>query len=97
MNIKNLDKYLDPPDEPEAEYCESCGEEMEILDNFDGQRYTKCVNQYCPDKHVGIMKEMAELIVDQAETIDELKTKIRRLEFKHWVDTVSKQVEEQNE
>ena len=96
MTIKNLDKYLDPPDEPEAEYCESCGEELEwenssILPLKGG---LKCTNPFCPDKHVGIMKEMAELIVDQAETIDKLKTKIRRLEFKHWVDTASKQVEE---
>lgn len=96
MTIKNLDNYLDPPDKPEAKCCESCGEEME-LENYSIlplKGGLKCTNPFCPDKHVGMMKEMAELIVDQAETIDELKTKIRRLEFERWVDTGSKQVEE---
>jgi hypothetical protein len=81
MTIKNLDKYLDPSDEPEVPLCESCGHEMPILDDFGGQKYVECVNLFCPDKHTGIAREMAELIVDQAETIDELKTKIRRLEL----------------
>lgn len=26
MTIKNLDKYLDPPDEPEIPLCEACGD-----------------------------------------------------------------------
>ena len=78
MTIKNLDKYLDPPDEPEAELCEACGHEMVEFVHGDGYY---CKNKFCPDKHVGIMKEMAELIVDQAETIDNLKAKIRRLEL----------------
>lgn len=79
MTIRNLDKYLDPPDEPEADLCESCGHEKEILDNFGGQRYTKCVNPYCPDKHEGIAKEMAETIVELVDTIDCLRAKIKAL------------------
>ena len=79
MTIRSLDKYLDPPDKPEAVLCESCGHEKEILDNFGGQRYTKCVNPYCPDKHEGIAKEMAETIVELVDTIDYLKAKIKAL------------------
>ena len=82
MTIKNLDKYLDPPDEPEVHLCESCGHKM-MQYLHDDEYY--CNNKFCPEKHIGILKEMAELIVDQAETIDELKTKIRRLERKHEV------------
>ena len=75
----NWDKYLDPPDGPEADICEACGHEKEILDNFGGQRYAECVNRYCPDKHEGIAKEMAETIVDLTETIEYLNAKIRNL------------------
>lgn len=79
MTIKNLDKYLDPPDEPEIPLCEACGHEMSSV--YPDGSDPHCFNRFCPDKHVGIMKEMAELIVDQAETIDSLKAKIRRLEL----------------
>ncbi len=83
MTIKNLDKYLDPPDEPEIPLCEACGHEMSSV--YPDGSDPHCFNRFCPDKYVGIMKEMAELIVDQAETIDELKTKIHRLESKYEV------------
>lgn len=84
MTIKNLDKYLDPPDKPEIPLCEACGHEMSSV--YPDGSDPHCFNRFCPDKHVGIMKEMAELIVDQAETIDELKTKIRRLERRLRID-----------
>lgn len=77
----NWDKYLDPPDFPETPICEVCGQDMPILDDFGGQKYVECVNSYCPDKHTGFAHVMALHIVDQAETIDRLKTKIRRLEL----------------
>lgn len=78
----SYDRWLTtPPDdnEPEIPICESCGHEKEILDNFGGQRYTKCVNPYCPDKHEGIAKEMAETIVELVDTIDCLRAKIKAL------------------
>lgn len=75
---KNWDKYLDPPDEPEAEFCETCGKEKPILDDFGGQKYKECVNPFCPIKHEGTALEMAERIVELEETIEELNIKIRR-------------------
>lgn len=48
--MSNPDNYYDPPDDEEMEYCEFCGQEVEILDDFDGAEYTRCVNQFCPEK-----------------------------------------------
>ena len=79
MTIKNHDRYYDPPDEPEAPICESCGYEMPILDDFGGQKYTECVNPFCPDKHTGIAKEMAERIVELEEENGLLRNKVRIL------------------
>lgn len=75
----NWDKYLDPPDEPEAQYCDGCGEEKEIIDNFGGQRYTKCVNPYCPYKHNGVAKLIANELADSRATIGDLKREILHL------------------
>lgn len=80
MPIKNLDKYLDPPDEPEAEYCESCGKEMEILDEFgEGGKYTKCINPLCPDKFSGSAKALAERIVELEDENAYLKRRVKHV------------------
>ena len=82
MPIKGLDKYLDPPDEPEAEFCESCGHEMEEIDNFgEGGRDMKCTNLLCPDKHTGAAKALAEHIVELEDIIERQKSKTKRLEW----------------
>lgn len=78
----NWDKYLDPPDEPEAEVCEACGHELEwenysILSLKGGLR---CTNRYCPDKHEGITEEMAEILVEMEYTIRRLEMKVKILE-----------------
>ena len=53
----NWDKYLDPPDEPEAVFCDECGEEMEYNKWGDWMRhYMECRNPFCPGKHDGIAK-----------------------------------------
>lgn len=83
----SYDRWLTtPPDdnEPEIPLCEACGHEMSSV--YPDGSDPHCFNRFCPDKHVEIMKEMAELIVDQAETIDGLKTKIHRLERKLKID-----------
>lgn len=81
--MTNLDKYLDPPDEPEAALCGHCNQEMEVLPPlYSKTSFYKCTNSYCPSKHEGIAKEMAEKILDLDDTIHRLKLKIRRLEQK---------------
>lgn len=69
----NWDKYLDPPDQPERIDCPYCGEEMEILEDFGGQKYTKCTNHFCPDKHDGVANEMAEKILELEYDLMRLK------------------------
>jgi len=59
--------YENPPDEPEAEYCEECGKELEVLDDFgEGGKYTKCINPYCPAKFDvnTTSRYMSQLIVE---------------------------------
>ncbi len=77
MNLRN-DRYLDPPDEPEAELCQSCGVEMEYtFRGFLDETY--CPNPLCPDKHSGVAKEMAELIVELRDEVDTLRLKVKIL------------------
>ncbi len=90
MNLRN-DRYLDPPDEPEAELCQSCGAEMEGLYFGDTQEFD-CLNPFCPDKHSGVAKEMAELIVELGEDVATLRVKIGLL--RRMIDTVSNNKEE---
>ena len=75
----NWDKYLDPPDEPEEEYCESCGEVMVEIDNFGGRRYMECVNKCCPEKHTGVARELAVDLADTKASLDEMKKKVKHL------------------
>lgn len=76
MSIKNLDRYFDPPDEPEIPICESCGKDME-LDFWGGG--TKCLNPLCPDKFTGAARALAEKIVELEEENSTLKSKCRFL------------------
>ena len=79
MNFANAhNRYLDPPDEPEAVFCEDCGEEMEVKEDLDGTHYTKCNNRYCPAKHEGVAREMAELLIGANETVKSLARRIKR-------------------
>ena len=80
MSIKSLDRYLDPPDEPEEIICETCGKSMEIIDNFgEGGRYTKCINALCPDKFSGSAKALAEKIVELEEDNSMLQARVNTL------------------
>jgi hypothetical protein len=75
----NWDKYLEPPDEPEAVYCESCGQEQVEIVVF-GKRTPVCTNPYCPDKHSGTAREMAEMVINLMEEVIGLRGEIKRLE-----------------
>ena len=74
------DQYLNPPDEPEAIYCESCGEEMEVKEDLDGTTYTKCNYKWCPAKFEGDAAEMAEMLIGANETIKSLASKVKQLQ-----------------
>lgn len=75
----NWDKYLDPPEEPEEEYCESCGEPMEVMGELFEKVYTKCSNLYCPSKHTGLALNMAIELADTKASLDEMKKKVNHL------------------
>jgi len=81
MPIKNLDKCLDPPDEPEGVICESCGKPMEILFIGNKPNSTLCQNALCPDKYTGNAKALAEHIVDLEDTIERQNSTIKRLKW----------------
>lgn len=73
-----------PPDIPEAVFCDECGDELEILDDFGGERYTECVNEFCPTKfdYRSISQQMAIILIEQEQDIEKLQVKIRQLEYK---------------
>lgn len=76
---KSHSQYLDPPEEPEAVFCEDCGKEMEQIDSFGGLRDMKCVNPYCPAKHEGVAKEMAEMLIGAEETVKSLALQLTNI------------------
>ncbi len=71
------DQYLTPPEEPEAVFCEDCGEEMIEIDSFGGARDMKCVYQFCPAKFEGDAREMAEMLRDTKEEAEMLACKLK--------------------
>lgn len=82
MEIINQGHYYDPPDEPEAEYCEECGEEL-----MDGD--SSCTNRYCPSKFDNdITRELAMEIVDLRTSLNEMKRKAES--WKNLYDYLSK-------
>ena len=66
------DSYLNPPDEPEAVFCEECGEEM-----TDGET---CKYQFCPSKFEGDAKEMAYMLIGATEEVKSLAQRLSRLD-----------------
>ena len=77
------DSYLNPPGEPEAVFCEECGNEMEEIDSFGGLRDMKCVYQFCPTKFEGDAKEMAYMLLGATEEAIALAQQLRRVKMKH--------------
>ena len=75
MNIKdgNIEDTRQPPDEPEAQFCEDCGEEMEEVHDWDGVSSHRCTNVMCPSKF-----NAGEVAFDMAVKIVELKDDLER-------------------
>ena len=85
MNDRDIEDTRQPPDEPEAVFCDDCGEEMEETWKwYQGKGMTlenlHCNNPFCPSQHEGIAKEMAELIVEQKDDIRRMKHRIKHFE-----------------
>ena len=75
MNIKdgNIEDTRQPPDEPEAQFCEDCGEEMEEDKWGDWMKhYMKCTNKFCPSKF-----NAGEVAFDMAEYLAEVEQDLR--------------------
>lgn len=78
--MKNFDSYYDPPDEPEAVICEECGQEEEIIHDWDGAEDSRCANPFCPAKFIDpTIKEMAEKLVDALDTVSRLEGRVKHL------------------
>jgi hypothetical protein len=79
-----------PPDEPEAVFCEDCGQEVEYRTDANGEDWNFCGNHLCPNKFDGKSKEMAILIVEQKESIESLQRTLKHIRNKliHMQDTL---------
>jgi len=74
MEDRNIEDTRQPPDEPEAQFCEDCGEEMEEDKWGDWMKhYMKCTNVMCPSKF-----NAGEVVFDLAVKIVELKGDLER-------------------
>ena len=72
MNDWDIEDTRQPKDEPEAEYCETCGQEIE---------YTECDNKFCPDKFSAkVVVQMAEHLVEVEQELSDLKVKFKMAE-----------------
>jgi hypothetical protein len=74
-------RWLDPPEEPEAVLCDDCGEEMEVKQDWKGNPYAKCKYQWCPGKFDGDAQELASMLIEANETIKHLREQVRRLKL----------------
>ena len=82
MNDRDIEDTRQPPDEPEAQFCEDCGEDMEY--HFGNKKtwddpYFTCNNIYCPGK---FWKETRAY--DMAVKIVELKDDLERAK-RRWI------------
>ena len=75
------DKYLDPPEEPEAQFCEDCGKEMVEGNWYQGRglklENLHCPNRYCPAKHTGIAQELAGELLRSEEITERLEVRVK--------------------
>lgn len=77
MRDMDIEDTRQPPDEPEAELCEDCGNELEDKwDRLCKEHTFRCVNPYCPAKHEGVAKEMAVVLSEVLEKNKRLKRKV---------------------
>jgi hypothetical protein len=86
MNDRDIEDTRQPPDEPEAKFCESCGEELdEESCSFLGN-YWKCPNPFCPTQFQAhnnpqVVMEMAVKLVEVLEENHILKARNNYLEL----------------
>ena len=91
MNIKdgNIEDTRQPPDEPEAQFCEDCGEEMEYrLYDIVATKFIKdgfrCNNPFCPDKFAiecgTTVIEMANHLVEVEQDLKYAKAALKYAE-----------------
>ena len=80
-NDWNLEDTRQPPEYPEAIFCDDCGEETEVIqDYWGGAESFVCKNPMCPIQFnvLSIEWEMAVLIVELKEENHKLKIKANR-------------------
>lgn len=68
-----------PPDELEAEVCDTCGHEMEVCTEGYGKRvnnYLTCNNPWCPDKLNPTTKYNGAFVIDVAKKVVELEQEL---------------------
>lgn len=93
MGINNgYDRWLTtPPDEPEAEYCESCGQEMTYHEytysgGYPSDKYFTCENQFCPEKFekykggtISVVLDMSNHLVEVEQELADTKADVKFL------------------
>ena len=86
MEDRNIEDTRQPPDEPEAQFCEDCGEEMEEDKWGDWMKhYMKCNNIYCPGKFWKETRayDMAVKIVELKDDLERAKRQLRMTRSQH--------------
>lgn len=88
MEDRNIEDTRQPPDEPEAQFCEDCGEEMEY--HFGNEEtwddsYFKCNNKFCPSKiEIGanpkVVIAMARYLVEVEQDLRDAKADLKYAE-----------------
>ena len=85
MNDRDIEDTRQPKDEPEAEYCESCGQEMEFHNPslIDPDPYFECNNQFCPEKFEkydgveAVVKDMSERLAEVEQELADTKNDLK--------------------
>lgn len=78
MNDWYIEDTRQPKDEPEAEYCESCGQPMELCTK--GYTHFTCVNLFCPEKFqesTQVVQDMANHIVEVEQELADTKNDLK--------------------
>jgi len=87
MEDRYIEDTREPPEEPEAQFCDECGDELEQIDvTMGGLKYItttrSCDNPFCPSKFEGVEREMAIALVEYMDKCWSLQEKIKHLEMR---------------
>ena len=84
MEDRYLEDKREPPEEPEAKFCDSCDEEMQAGNWYEGRgmklENLHCVNCFCPAKFDGQAYAMAIALLECKDDIRRMKHRIKQLE-----------------